>query len=49
MAYPEPIPAIKGKNAKEFLERLANFKLNAEQKKLYEGSVGLYQRLRPKE
>ncbi len=49
MAYPEPIPAIKGKHAEEFLEKLSRFKLTASQKRLYEGSVDLYQKLKPKE
>ncbi len=35
MAYPEPIPAIKGKQAEEFLERLENFELSTSQRKFY--------------
>jgi hypothetical protein len=35
MAYPEPIPAIKAKDAKKFDERLESFQLTAEQKAFY--------------
>ena len=35
MAYPEPIPALKAKEAKEFEKRLSCFRLSAEQKRFY--------------
>lgn len=35
MAYPEPIPALKSKEAKEFEKRLENFKLNSAQEEFY--------------
>lgn len=31
MAYPEPIPVLKGKEARKFEERLKNFSLSEEQ------------------
>ena len=49
MAYPEPIPALKGKHAKEFLGRLARFRLTAGQKRLYEGAGQYYLDHKPKE
>jgi hypothetical protein len=49
MAYPEPIPEIRGKDAKEFLKRLENFSLTPAQKELYKGCREFYLRLRPKE
>ena len=47
MAYPEPIPVIRGKDTEEFLERLRNFKLTPAQKKLYKGARQYYERKRP--
>jgi hypothetical protein len=35
MAYPEPIPALEAKEAKEFEKRLSCFTLSAEQKRFY--------------
>ncbi len=35
MAYPEPIPAIKGRDSEEFLERLKGFKLSGSQRRLF--------------
>ena len=35
MAYPEPIPALEAKEAKEFDKRLSCFRLSAEQKRFY--------------
>jgi hypothetical protein len=35
MAYPEPIPAIKSKDAEEFLERLEHFKLSVSQREFF--------------
>ena len=49
MAYPEPIPVIRGKDAEEFLERLRRFKLTPAQKRLYKGARQFYERKRPKE
>jgi len=40
LAYPEPIPAIKGKDSEKFLERLRDFKLSGAQRRLFkEGFV----------
>jgi len=35
MAYPEPIPVLKGKEAEEFDSRLKKFRLNGAQKEFY--------------
>lgn len=35
MAYPEPVPAISGRNAKKFLARLKAFKLKSSQLAVY--------------
>ena len=35
MAYPESIPALEAKEAKEFEKRLSCFTLSAEQKRFY--------------
>jgi hypothetical protein len=35
MAYPEPIPVLKSKDAKEFEKKLESFKLNKAQKEFY--------------
>lgn len=35
MAYPEPIPVLKSKDAKEFEKRLESFKLSGAQKEFY--------------
>jgi hypothetical protein len=44
MAYPEPTLILKGKAAREFLVRLANFKLTSEQKKFYKDARKEYRR-----
>ncbi len=44
MAYPEPIPALKGKDAKEFLQLLEQFELKPSQMKLYKGARESYRR-----
>ena len=49
MAYPEPIPEIKGEHAKEFLRRLESFRLTPAQKKLFKGADEYYLKKRPKE
>ncbi len=49
MAYPEPIPALKGKHAREFVERLEDFELSSSQKRLYRGARAYYRKLKPKE
>jgi len=48
LAYPEPIPALKGKDAKEFLKRLEAFKLRESQKELYRGARESYKKKAPK-
>lgn len=35
MAYPEPVPALRAKDAKEFEKRLDRFELTAAQKQFY--------------
>ena len=35
MAYPEPIPVLKSREAKEFERKLESFKLNGAQKEFY--------------
>ena len=49
MAYPEPIPTIRGKRAREFIDRLEGFELTSSQKKLYRGAREYYRKLKPKE
>jgi len=39
MAYPEPIPVVKGKDAREFDRRLSNFKLTAAQREFYREGI----------
>ena len=44
MAYPEPIPAIRGKkDIEEFERRLKSFKLTAAQKKMYREAIERYE------
>lgn len=49
MAYPEPIPELRGKNAREFLRRLESFELTSSQKRFLRGARDFYLKLRPKE
>ena len=49
MAYPEPIPELRGPHAKEFLERLERLHLSASQRKLFAGARSLYLELKPEE
>ncbi len=49
MAYPEPIPELRGRHAKEFLDRLETLHLTSSQKKLYAGARSLYLQLKPRE
>ncbi len=44
MAYPEPTPPIKGKDAKIFFKRLEEFELTLAQKELYRGTKKRYLR-----
>ncbi len=44
MAYPEPIPAIKGKDSEEFLERLRDFRLSASQRRLFKDGFVAFER-----
>ena len=39
MAYPEPIPVLKSKDAKEFEKRLESFKLSGAQKEFYREAI----------
>jgi hypothetical protein len=39
MAYPQPTPIIRAKDAHEFFERLEAFTLTSEQRKLYEDAL----------
>ena len=44
LAYPEPIPAIRGKkDIEEFERRLKSFKLTAAQKKMYREAIERYE------
>ena len=49
VAYPEPIPEIRGAHAKEFLKRLDEFELTSSQKRLYRGAKEFYLKTKPKE
>jgi len=42
MAYPEPIPILRQKDAREFLKRLDEFKLTKSQKKFYSDAHEFY-------
>jgi len=42
MSYPEPTPILRGKEAKQFLERWRNFKLTPEQLEFYRGAREYY-------
>jgi hypothetical protein len=45
LAYPEPIPAIRGKqDIEEFYRRLKQFKLTAAQKKMYRDAIERYEK-----
>lgn len=44
MAYPEPIPALKGKDAKEFLQLLEKFEIKPSQIELYKGARESYRK-----
>ncbi|HLF06872.1 MAG TPA: hypothetical protein VI893_06860 [Thermoplasmata archaeon] len=48
MAYPEPIPELRGKHAKEFLGRLEGFQLPASMKKFYAGAREQFRRSQKK-
>ena len=48
MAYPEAIPALKGKDAKEFLKRLEAFQLTRSQKELYRNARENYRKKAPR-
>jgi hypothetical protein len=49
MVYPEPTPALRGRRAKEFLERLENFELTPWQKRFYKDAREFYRKLMPRE
>lgn len=49
MAYPEPIPPVRGRNAEEFLKRLENFKLTRKQKEFYKDARKMYRKMAPKD
>lgn len=42
MAYPEPTPILRGKEARQFLQRWRDFKLTAEQQEFYRGARESY-------
>jgi len=44
MAYPEPTPALKQKDAREFLKRLKRFKLTKAQKEFYKNARADYEK-----
>jgi hypothetical protein len=41
-AYPPPTPILRGKEARQFLERLRDFKLTPEQQEFYRGAREFY-------
>jgi heme oxygenase len=41
-AYPEPTPVLRGKEARQFLEQLRNFRLTPEQQEFYRGAKEAY-------
>jgi hypothetical protein len=47
MGYPKPTPALKGKEAKEFLKKLETFKLSDDQRERWKGSREVYRTLHP--
>ena len=49
MAYPPPVPVVKGKAARELLEDLDRSKPKSAKNPHWKGSKALYQKLRPKE
>jgi hypothetical protein len=49
MAYPEPTPELKGRDAKEFIQRLEAFDITDEQLELYKDSRDFYQKMKAKE
>lgn len=49
MAYPESIPPLRGKAAKEFLRRLEAFKLTPEQQALFKDCRKFYRQLAPQD
>lgn len=48
MGYPKPTPALKGREAKEFLKKLEGFKLDPDQAARWKGSREVYRKLRPR-
>jgi hypothetical protein len=42
MAYPEPVPALKAKDAKSFEEKLDEFSLSSAQKEFYKKGRKLF-------
>jgi len=42
MAYPEPTPILRGKEARDFLRRLKAFKLTPEQQVFWRGALESY-------
>ena len=49
MAYPEPIPPLRGRNVEEFLHRLEDFRLSRKQKEFYKDAKKMYRKMAPKE
>jgi hypothetical protein len=39
MAYPEPLPILRGKDARHFLRKLREFELTPEQREFWRGAV----------
>ncbi len=42
MAYPEPVPILRGKDAEEFFRKLENFRLTDAQKAFYREGLRTY-------
>jgi hypothetical protein len=49
VAYPEPIPVLKGKAAEELLEKLNHAEKHPRKDNKWAGSRKIYQKLRPKD
>lgn len=49
VAYPEPIPVLKGKAAEELLEKLNRAEKHPRKDAKWAGSRKIYQKLRPKD
>ncbi len=44
MSYPEPVPTLRGEDAREFERRLKSFKLTPEQKEFYANAREIFEK-----